>query len=236
MADSGPVSVPVNASAEFSFSCHHSRGAALWAQTQALLYVADYPGEFEEYILDLVQSGALERVARLKQRGIALSDIIIVTGCYRTSSGAIMVVNESASSTSTSFKAGASGVSVQGSQSSQTRIPLHVWGAPSDCLAIGNPGPGNDGVYRGIRRSDGTPDWTQCIFLEGWRVQRRRLRGMKIKAAAGPHELPMDRPRSPTPPPISADDDDATELIILNETFEDPREVRSHSSTICSRT
>lgn len=222
------ASPPISAGGKFSFMCHKSQGAMLVTTTRALLYDAQRIGAFEKYLR--AQSTALESLIEREELGIALSDIILVTECCLTKDWAIMVVRDSESSASFGFELGPPGTALQATVSrfwsSQTQVPLHQWSAdaPLQASIIGKPEPDNNLVYS---RVEGPPVRTQCIFLRGYRVSRRRpWPGLRIRAAAGPDELPKDQfPPSGPASPISTRESEG-ELVVSDESLRDPLEVR----------
>lgn len=197
--------------------------------TSAVLYDADKKGAFEKYMK--AQADALERLIEDEGLGIELHDIILVTECCLTRDWAIMVVRDSSSSSSFGFEIAALDANIQGSVarlwSSQIQVPLHQWppNPPLRISNIGKPEPHNDEVYRDVEGTEDSPARTQCIFLRGYRVsRRRRWLGMKIRAAAEPQDLPEDH--SPPPGPVVRADGNTPELMVLDESLNTTEKVR----------
>lgn len=112
--------------------------------------------------------------------------------------------------------------SVSKLRATQMQVPLHQWPAdpPPEISEIGKPH--NDEVYHQVVGTDGTLR-TQCIFLRGYRVLRRSvpfLYRLKLKAAAGPHELPKYEPPSP-PGTGNIASESAEDVVVLDESLDD---------------
>ena len=221
-------SIPISAGASVSLECHSQRGAALVTKGHAVRHDAIAKGPFSKHMLAHCKSWLSYANDEL-QRDIALRDLILVTGCDLTKEWATAVFNETGRAASIAFEVDAQVASANlgfwGRWSGTTSVPHRTWPSipPSPLSTIGKPSV--DPYF-----STDTADWTQCVFIRGYRVERRFRIGPKgMKAAAEPVDLPKDRTPSPTGPAASGEgyhsDEDMGELMLMDLDPKDPHEV-----------
>ncbi|EJD01902.1 uncharacterized protein FOMMEDRAFT_29043 [Fomitiporia mediterranea MF3/22] len=222
--------IPANASIKFSTS--NQQGAAL---------VIRHPA----YREDVLQETALE-ACLLKnynswlvfirddlERRITLRDIVLVTGCDLTADWATAVFVEKSTQCEVEFKAcdpaslTTGSVGFWGTWQSSVNVPHRCGPCPVQPPST----PSTRHTIEPVQQLNTDPllvepNYNQCIFLRGFRVQDRRVLSPKIiKAAAEPKDLDMDRDSDAAPViALLEHGSDSDESVSEEETYQKPHQ------------
>jgi hypothetical protein len=164
----------------FTFECTKEQGAALILREDAHRTDALQKTTFIRYVLEN-HSKWLEFANDVHERGITADQLVMVTGCDKTSEWASAV-----------FSAASKQVGVEFHVGSIAQGGVSVWGSWNHCQSVeAHSGPSNPSRVRQTISSDAqqvtnepeTNYHNQCVFLRGYKhcdrsSMRRRLRGV----------------------------------------------------------
>lgn len=174
---------------QFSVSHTHRQGALLSIRHTASHTVAVRERALKDYMLEHYEQW-FNFIRMDRGHDVQLKDIMLVTECHLTADWATGVWTESSASGQVSSRLSAFlNASASGERRRYIHIPPRYSPDPDRILA--------GGTTDEIRRD-------QCIFLRGYWV-KDGLFGLKLKAAAGPHDLGSDMEQGPRPTILSSD-------------------------------
>ena len=191
--NSGSQVVPVQAGASVKLKSSRHRAAALFLPNGADHSAAAYVGWFRS----CAKRHARSWLDFIKSTGLVTEDhqgVVFVTGYYLADKWATAVIRNSEVEAEGRFgislpKIGGT-FSIKATKAELFEVPLRV-------------GPKIKQENSNVRN--------QCVFLKGLSIFERGIRPFRIKAAAGPHDLDMDRDRDSCPETSSFTSDSGDE-------------------------